>query len=85
MLYREPGSYNLGLTGFPKAKYSPLDFRGTLTILLTVAPGYAHIGGNQGPPLGEVMIVTQEDLRDGSMRLRFLIIRWFANFLAYIL
>jgi len=58
MLYRKSGSYNQGLTGLPKAKYSLWDFRGTLSILLTVALGYAHIGGNQGPPLGEVMIVT---------------------------
>ena len=64
MLYRKSGSYNQGLTGLPKAKYSPWGFRETLTILLTVALGYVHIGGNQGPPLGEVMIVTREDLRD---------------------
>ena len=63
MLYREPGSYNRGLTGFLKAKYSPWDFRGSLTKQLTAGLGYegifgrnsdvlflgyAHMGVNQG-------------------------------------
>lgn len=44
MLYREKDSYNRGLTGFFKAKYSPWEFKGSSTRLLTAGLVYEGIG-----------------------------------------
>ena len=42
MLYREEGSYNKGLTGFLKLKWSPWDYKGSTT--KQIAPGIAYEG-----------------------------------------
>jgi carbohydrate-selective porin OprB len=51
MLYREPGSYSRGLTGFLKAKYSPWDYKGSLTKQLTGGIGYEGIFGRDNDVL----------------------------------
>lgn len=42
MLYRQEGSYNKGLTGFLKLKWSPHDFKGSTT--KQIAPGFGYEG-----------------------------------------
>ena len=43
MLYREKGNYNRGLTGFLKLKYSPWEYKGTITRFWALGFGYEGI------------------------------------------
>lgn len=47
MIYREPGSYDRGLTGFLKVKWSPWEFRGSSTKAITFGLAYEGLFGRK--------------------------------------